>query len=436
MSRRLASARLLIPALLLSACVSAPPPAPTEPVAVQQARQLQATGNFAEAAELWQSAALVAVGPDRQIFRLRAAEAWLLAGEQGKSNTQLMLVEEAQLGQAEMSRFALLHAELALLDADAQRAEFYLEAASQGLAASQAERYQNASGRLLRLQTNPASFAMTTVASALNRMGPYSTVAGVALLQLMEDIPSSLLEQVSSNEAQSSSLRHWPELALSVRRSLVYGRKISEAAREWTEAHPGHAVDEAAYQHLSEAYRSLFALPANIAVLLPFEGGLAAAGKAIRDGLVSAFMSEPGSTKLRFYATEDQPESAVSAYFSAIADGSDWIIGPLRRESVSALAALGGLGVPALMLNTVEDQQRGNRDMGLVFQMSLSQELEAKAVAEYAIASDWRSALVLTADTVWGRRMKTAFEDAFNQAGGSIAADAAFSTLESDHSML
>ena len=120
MRRIIALTRLVIPALVLSACVSAPPTRPPEPDAAQQARAMQATGSFAEAAELWQEASLVAVGPDRHLFRLRAAEAWLLAGEPAKSNRQLGQVETAQLGRSELSRHALLNAELALLDADAQ----------------------------------------------------------------------------------------------------------------------------------------------------------------------------------------------------------------------------------------------------------------------------------------------------------------------------
>lgn len=378
----------------------------------------------------------MAVGPDRQLFRLRAAEAWLLAGEPARSNRQLGQVETSQLGRSELSRHALLNAELALLDADAQRTEFYLNAAIDGLAASESARFQRASERLVRLQTDPASFAMSTVSAALNSMGPYSAVAGVALLQLMEDIPSGPLEQMGHDQPGSAGLRHWPELALSIRRMLVHGQDSLKSARTWSDAHPGHEVDESAYLQLADAYRSLFTLPQNIAVLLPFEGGLAAAGNAIRDGIVSAFMSDPGNARLRFYATGDEPESAVSAYFSAMADGTEWIIGPLRRESVSALTSLGALGVPALMLNNAEDAQYSASNRGLVFQVSLSQELEAQAVAEAALARNWQSALVLTVDNAWGKRVKQAFETSFREAGGAIAANAEFSTLESDHSVL
>ena len=81
-------------------------------------------------------------------------------------------------------------------------------------------------------------------------------------------------------------------------------------------------------------------------MLLPLEGGLAAAGAAIRDGLLSAFLDDSRQASLRFYATGDDPQSAVSAYFDAMSEGAEWIIGPLRRESVQALllvAATGGV---------------------------------------------------------------------------------------------
>ena len=426
----------LLLVLLLSACAAPQRPAPSEPGDAIRARQLQGVGNYAEAAQLWQQAAIVAVGAERQEFRLRAAEAWLLAGEAAKSRQQLQQVQDAQLESPGQSRMALLQAELALLDADAQSAEFYLAAARGGLAAPEMERYRLATQRLVRLQTDPASFAMTSVASALAGMGPYTTYSGVALLQLMEDIPSRQLQEIAQDEARSASLRHWPELALTVRNLLVTGQDKASVARQWSLAQAGHEVDEQGYIDLVDSYSALFTLPGNIAVLLPFEGGLAAAGKAIRDGIVSAFMEAPGNSELKFYPTSDEPDSAVSAYFAAIGDGADWIIGPLRRESVAAMAGLGGLGVPALMLNNADESLAAQREMGLVYQMSLSQELEAQAVAESALARNWNNALVLTADSAWGQRMKETFERAFIDAGGTVVSAAEFSSAESDHSSL
>jgi outer membrane PBP1 activator LpoA protein len=422
---------------LLAACASGPPAPVIEiPLEVSRAQQEQATGNFSEAAELWQEAALVTVGPEQHQYRLQAAEAWLRAGENSRSASLLEQVDKRQLRQDRVSRYSLLNAELALAVSDGETAEIYLASAQQNLTASQQSRYQTLLARARRLQADPANFALATAASAMRSPGVYDSTRGVAILQLLEDVPSSSLRSISNEAAKAYGLDSWPELTLLVRETLVSGRDVTQAALNWANEHPEHVVTELEFAKLAGRYRALFSLPRNIAVLLPVNGSLAAAGKAIRDGFVSAHLNRPENVSLRFYDTGEDPQSAVSAYFQAIDEGAQWIVGPLRKESVEAVSNLGSHGVPAIVLNSSNSgEMQANKD-SLLFSVSLSQEQEARAIAKRALKNGQNAAIMVTVNSTWGNRMELAFAEAFIAGGGTITTSSQFNTSENDHSGL
>jgi outer membrane PBP1 activator LpoA protein len=422
--------------LWLGACAAPPGIVETTPDEASQARQALATGNFNEAARLWQEAALVSVGPERQDYQLRAAEAWWRAGESDRTRSQLSQVDEQQLIRTGLARYGLLYAEISLAGADAASAEFYLQLAAGNLAADQQSRYRRLLERTLRLQTDPASYALATAGSALRSRTTYDVHQGVAILQLLEDVPSGKLRDLSPETAESFGLGGWPELAALIRGTLINGNPSGEMAAIWANKHPRHEVTESGFIELVARYRQLFSLPVNIAVLLPSRGGLAGAGKAIRDGLISAYLDKPEDVNLRFYATTEDPQSAVSAYYQAVRDDAQWIIGPLRRESVQALAELSGLGLPVLALNNFTVSEPSRQGNHLLFSLSLSQEQEARSIARTALRTGKSKAIMMTSNSPWGMRMESAFGEEFVTGGGTIVANAQFSPAGSDHSTL
>ena len=420
---------------LLAGCAVAPEPRGARPAQATQAQQASAAGRYADAAQLWEEAAGLAQGQDRQTYRLRAAEAWSNAGKMSEAYAALAAIDARQLTPTDVSRYALLQAELALAGADVEKADFFLRVARPDLAADQQTRYRDLRARVERLRADPASYALATASNALAAMGGYETLKGVALLQLLEDVPSGVLEKTPAMDTGDLVLGGWQELALRMRRSLISGADPGNAAASWASEFPNHAVSGTEFMALGTAYRQLFSPPLEIAVLLPLEGGLAAAGMAIRDGLVSAYLENPQRARLRFYTTGDDPRSAVSAYFAAMDAGAQWIIGPLRRESVQALADLGSLGAPALVLNQVHNPVRTGAD-NLLFSLSLSQEEEARAIARKILNLGHNRAVTLAAENSWGGRMEKAFVEEFEAGEGNIVVSGRFASLESDHSGL
>ncbi len=286
-----------------------------------------------------------------------------------------------------------------------------------------------------RLNINPSSHALATAAAALRVMEGYDSNQGVAMLQLLEDVPSRSLTQIANTEPIASGLHSWPELALLMRQTLISGSDLHAAAADWAVKHPNHEVSEGNFVELANRYRQLFSIPSRIAVVLPVEGGLAAAGKAIRDGLISAFLNGSEDVTLRFYPTTDEPGSALSAYSKAVGEGAQWIIGPLRRESVQAVLNPGTLAVPALMLNTISGAKPVDQHNRL-WSLSLSQAQEARAIARKALEQRHMSAIILSSNNSWGQRMEAAFSDEFIAGGGEIAARGQFDLSENDHSAL
>ena len=89
--------------------------------------------------------------------------------------------------------------------------------------------------------------------------------------------------------------------------------------------------------------------PVSLAVLLPLTGHLSTAAVPVRDGLLAGYYAERRRRPdIRFY---DTVAGAVAAYDKAVADGADYIVGPLGREEVDALFRRGQLDVPVLALN-------------------------------------------------------------------------------------
>ena len=104
---------------------------------------------------------------------------------------------------------------------------------------------------------------------------------------------------------------------------------------------------------------SAMAAAGSVAVLLPGDGNLSAAGTAIRDGLVSAYIDRPAQAELHFMVVGEDPVTALMAYSRAAELGYDWVIGPLRRESVAMIRTTESPALPALLLNQAESEDDG-----------------------------------------------------------------------------
>lgn len=169
----------------------------------------------------------------------------------------------------------------------------------------------------------------------------------------------------------------------------------------------------------------------NVALLLPLTGPLAASAEAVRDGFVSAHLKAGGKGSVKIYDAGYTPSSTLDAYHQAVDGDAELIVGPLRKESVAALANDGRPKVPVIALNYLDNP---NDAPSGFYQFGLSPEDEARAIAERAIADGDRRALAMVPDTDWGRRVLAAFEKRLNELGGSVLQSARYSPGKADFS--
>jgi hypothetical protein len=160
--------------------------------------------------------------------------------------------------------------------------------------------------------------------------------------------------------------------------------------------------------------------PLKLAVLLPLTGNLATAAAPVRDGLLTAYYNERRTRpEIHFFDTAngDAVNGAIAAYERAVAAGSDFVIGPLGREEVTAVFRREALPVPVLALN------RGavNPPAGHA-SFSLSPEDEGIAAAEYLLSRGARRVLVIVGVDDTQRRAVAALRERLAERSGTVTA--------------
>jgi outer membrane PBP1 activator LpoA protein len=160
----------------------------------------------------------------------------------------------------------------------------------------------------------------------------------------------------------------------------------------------------------SDGYRP----PQRLAVLLPLSGSLAVAASPVRDGFLAGYYGESRRRpELRFY---DTATGVQAAYDRAVAEGNDFVVGPLGRDEVTTLFSRTTLPVPVLALNRGESRPpAGNASF------SLSPEDEGTAAADSLYDSGARHVLVIAGGEDVQRRAADAFRESFAARGGSVA---------------
>lgn len=165
----------------------------------------------------------------------------------------------------------------------------------------------------------------------------------------------------------------------------------------------------------------------SVAVLLPFSGRFSAVAKAVQKGMLTAAMADSeNQNELVFYDTGSQGESLSSAWYSAQENQADLIIGPLDKDSISAIEQMPAPTVPVVLLNQSATD--------LYFQFTLSPEGEAEQAAEQMAQEGVKRVLIMAPNEEWGERMTRAFAQRWVDLGGHIVNNAYFQPEQNDYS--
>lgn len=196
---------------------------------------------------------------------------------------------------------------------------------------------------------------------------------------------------------------------------------------QWQASYPGHPADDPLPGGLSHAVQPAPS-PARVTLVLPLSGRLAPAGKAIRDGYLASYFAARSIGEAPAEVTvldSDLYAGAAEAYSAAVRQGAQLVIGPLSKQSVAELAARGDRTVPTIALNRI-DRAASLTGAALV-QLALAPEDEARQLARLAFGDGARRALILRPAGSWGDKMETSLARQWRQLGGSVARSVSYS---------
>jgi len=187
----------------------------------------------------------------------------------------------------------------------------------------------------------------------------------------------------------------------------------------WREANPGHP----ALVVLGEAEifdSELLEYPRQVALLLPLTGRSAAAGKAIQNGFLGAYFATASALdeqqSVRIYDVNSDG-GASAAYQNAVADGAEFVVGPLLKNNVIELANDILVPVPVLTLNHLPEDTLAPPGL---YQFALAPEDEAASAAVRALGDGYTRAVALVPNNDWGRRVLQSFATEFEGLGGTL----------------
>jgi uncharacterized protein len=423
---------LSVAALLLTACETQPTqgerPAANRQLA--QAEKLSREGDPAGAAQTYEMLAAQSPAELRNRFLLRAARERIDA-EQFDAASALLARVSASLPSADFVLRAQVAAELAMHAERPEKALAELDRIPQPLPRDAAPDILALRARALFAMSRPAA----GVSTALERERALSTQEDIRANQRL--IWSGLQRSAASNADFSAppgagaTLTGWLDLG---RAALIAARNpftATEDLAEWRDRYPSHPANELLTQDVLPELGVGLDYPPQIALVLPLSGRQQPAGIAVRDGFLAALLQHDVDKRPLVNVYDSAEMGAATAYRRALADGAQFVVGPLTKDEVTAIASSGETSVPTLALNQLADE---SAPPPLLFQFSLDPEEEARQVAQRVTADGRMRGLVLLPNNEWGRRLFGAFDTELRTLGGTIAGMRFYDPAERDYS--
>ena len=269
------------------------------------------------------------------------------------------------------------------------------------------------------------------------------------------------VEQLQAEHRQSidDAYTAWLELAV-----IHYANQIDiaqqvEQVQDWRQRWPTHSAANHLPKSIEALKKSAATRPTKIVALLPLSGPLGEAGKAVQEGLATAYFTALNQGwQLPTITSYDTHQYAIEQlYAQAVRDGADLIIGPLEKDNLAVLLTM-PTNIPVLALNYISelsntsslsnsssasnstnetneagnatDKNNGNaiankrsRIMSAplnIIQFGLAAEDEAQQLAKIARESNYRNAMIIQSSAGWSQRASQVFSEEWIASGGAI----------------
>ena len=390
---------------------------PTEtPVDKQEhAARLARDGKHAEAARAYADLA-VQLPADSDNYELLSAEQWVAAANIPAAKQALAQVSPEARTKLAVPR-ALVAAEIAYAENDPTRAIRELDQIPVPTAPEQAQNYYWIRGRSAFLTGHPVEGTRALVERERSITDPAALKANREELLSRVRTAAERGAPMKAPPKTDPIVVGWLELgpvAVEIERNPV---RAAAALDNWKRQYPQHPANASVLSVAQTQIAVATEYPNQIALLLPLSGRSEAFGVSVRDGFIAAYLQQNSASRPRLQVYDVAAESVGSAYSRAISDGAGFVVGPLTKEDVAAVAPLSSGRTPVLALNFLGDTVSAPKNF---FQFALLPEDEARMVARRVVADGRLAGVTIVPGGELGNRVNAAFADELKTLGGTV----------------
>lgn len=431
--RRLTQGLSLCLLALLAAACQTPTSQPGRPGGdrqLAQAEKLASEGHYQEAAAAYETLAAQSPKELRDRLLLRAAREYLLAGSNDKVTATLAKLSPSLPSQDAATR-SQVAAELALISKNPAKALAELERIPQPYPRENAPDILALRARAQFALNRPAAGVMTALDRERLLTTPQQIRANQRLIWDGLQLSAAGNADFRPPAGSSAVVAGWLDLgnaALSSARNPFTARNDLAA---WRSRYPTHPANALLNEEVLPELGAGLDYPPVVALVLPLTGKQQAAGVAVRDGFFAGLLQQDAQRRPQVNVYDSATMGALTAYQRALAEGAQFVVGPLLKEDVAAIGASGNVTVLTLALNQLPDNSSAS---SLLFQFALDPEDEARQVAHRVMADGRSRGLALLPNNDWGQRVYRAFDSELKSLGGSVVGVRYYDTSARDHS--
>lgn len=384
-----------------------------------RAQRLASSGKHQDAAALYIELAASAIGPARDRLTLLAVEQWLDAGDPTRARN--IFANVAIPSDSEQRHLWNTNAAtLMLYQGEADNALHILEPMSrESLTRNRRLRVDALRADAWIQKQDPARAVelMTQRELLLTNRRDIDANRWHLWQALLLSDPMEL--RAAADLTLDENTRGWLSLASLATSTGQQGIGWVNGTVHWRDSHRGHPA-MVIIDQLALPDDPIIDYPKQVALLLPLSGNTARAGQAVQNGFMGAYFSTlqglDENQTIRVYDVNTEG-GASAAYSTAVAEGAQFVVGPLLRANVITLANDILVPVPVLTLNYLTDDNLAPPGL---FQFALAPEDEARSAASRAISDGHQRGIALVPNNDWGRRVLSSFTTEFEALGGTL----------------
>ena len=375
---------------------------------------------FTQAPSFYLQQAQQASGITKQNLLLRATAAYFYYGNFTAGRQSLYQVKLRQLDDLHKAQYQLLNARLALYDQQPQRALDVLNMIINNPIMS-----TTMQAEVLQLEATAQQRLNLTLDSIKTRiqLTPLLTTPTVkdenqrTIWHTLSKITSETLAQLQQ-DSSNSILQGWAALALITRNYANNPPQLLQQLRNWQNQFAKHPAHNLVTTDINK-FALLLQAPQQVALLLPLQGPVGPQAEAILNGfLIAYYQAKAQNLPVPTLKIYDTSTTAVSTqYQKAIANGANFVIGPLTKANVELLKSDADISVPTLALNYDTDNDASPNNF---YEFALSPINEATAITTRAAQLGYINSIAITPAGKWGNNIATHFTQQWQSYDGNL----------------